>query len=78
MTRVYSLARLMEAAYHNTGRIRIIWSRLWAALAAHLVSAACHPQPAVAVLAVEHMRSLVARLLARAELHHFTHQVMSI
>lgn len=72
--RMYTLGRMMDAAFDNLGRIRLIWGRLWAALSAHLVSAACHPDPGVAVLAVGHMRALVTKLLARAELSCFTHQ----
>lgn len=73
--RIYSLSRVMECAYHNLGRIRLIWARLWSAVAPHLVSAACHSDPHVATLAVTHMRQLIANLLARAELSHFTYQV---
>ncbi|KAL0043362.1 hypothetical protein WJX79_002614 [Trebouxia sp. C0005] len=62
--RVYSLQRLIECAYHNLNRIRLIWSRLWAALAPHLVSAACHANPKVAAYAVDALRQLVAKLLA--------------
>jgi len=65
----------MECAFHNLGRIRLIWGRLWAAVAPHLVSAACHSDPHIAALAVDHMRRLIANLLARAELSHFTYQV---
>lgn len=72
--RIYSLSKVMECAYHNLGRIRLIWARLWAAVAPHLVSAACHSDPHVAALAVSHMRQLIANLLARAELSHFTYQ----
>ncbi|KAK9804748.1 hypothetical protein WJX72_003264 [[Myrmecia] bisecta] len=72
--RVYSLQKLIECAYHNLGRIRLIWGRLWAALAAHLVSAACHPDPEVAYFAVDSLRQLVAKLLIRAELTNFTQQ----
>ena len=72
--RIYSLGRLMESAYHNLGRIRLIWGRLWAAVAPHLVSAACHTDSNIAALAVDHMRRLIAKLLARAELSHFTYQ----
>ena len=72
---MYTLQRIMDAAFDNLSRIRLIWGRLWAALAAHLVAAACHADPGVSVLAVGHMRALVQRLLARSELSCFTHQV---
>ena len=65
----------MDAAFDNLNRIRLIWGRLWAALAAHLVSAACHSDPRVSVLAVGHMGPLVQGLLSRSELSCFTPQV---
>ena len=74
---MYSLQRLIECAYHNLNRIRLIWSRLWAALAPHLVSAACHANSKVAAYAVDALRQLVAKLLVRAEraeLTSFTYQ----
>ena len=76
--RVYSLQRLTECAYHNLGRIRLVWGRLWTAMAPHLVSAACHADPGVAAYAVDSLRQLVAKLLAKAErseLTVFMHQV---
>ena len=77
LRRVYTLGRLVDAAFDNLGRIRLVWVRLWAALSAHLVSAACHPDPRVSLLAVGHMRVLTAKLLSKAELSCFTHQVTS-
>ena len=71
------MQRLIECAYHNLSRIRLIWSRLWAALAPHLVSAACHANSKVAAYAVDALRQLVAKLLVRAEraeLTSFTYQ----
>ena len=72
------LGRLVQAASQNLGRLRLVWARLWAALAPHLVSAACHPEPDVAALAVDQLRQLITRLLARAELYRFTHQARSM
>ena len=75
---MYSLQRLTECAYHNLGRIRLVWGRLWTAMAPHLVSAACHADPGVAAYAVDSLRQLVAKLLAKAErseLTVFMHQV---
>lgn len=39
---MHLLQRVVECAYHNMGRIRLVWSRLWTVVAQHLVSAACH------------------------------------
>ena len=75
LRRLYSLHRLAECAYGNLGRIRLVSGRLWAVAAPQLVSAACHRDPEVATLAVESLRQLSTKLLARAELYNFTHQV---
>ncbi|GIL72819.1 hypothetical protein Vretifemale_3119, partial [Volvox reticuliferus] len=67
--RVYSLQRLVEVAHLNlAGRIRLIWSKLWAVLSAHLVMAACHSQQPIATQAVDALRSLAGRVLEREQL----------
>ncbi|GLI68912.1 hypothetical protein VaNZ11_013463 [Volvox africanus] len=67
--RVYSLQRLVEVAHLNlAGRIRLIWSKLWAVLSAHLVMAACHSQQPIAAQAVDALRSLAGRVLEREQL----------
>ena len=74
LCRVFSLRKLIECAYYNLGRIRLVWTRLWSIISAHLVGAACHPDQTVAMYAVDSMRQLVGKLLSRSELAHFTHQ----
>ena len=39
--RTYCLLRLVQCGVANLGRIRLVWDRLWAVIAPHLVSAAC-------------------------------------
>eukprot|EP00198_Chlamydomonas_reinhardtii_P013970 XP_001703307.1 SEC7/BIG-like ARF-GEF [Chlamydomonas reinhardtii] len=59
--RLYSLNRLVEVAGANAAsRIRLVWSRVWAVLSAHLVMAACHPHQAIAAQAVDALRGLAA------------------
>jgi hypothetical protein len=38
---MYCLVRLVQCAALNASRIRLVWGRLWAVVAPHLVSAAC-------------------------------------
>jgi len=74
---VHMLQRAIECAHHNLGRIRLVWSRLWSIVSQHLVSAACHHDPNVAMYAVDALRQLTAKLLAprrRAELTNFARQ----
>ncbi len=49
----------------TAGRIRLVWGKLWLVISAHLVSATCHPSQPVALMAVEALRGLAARLLSR-------------
>jgi hypothetical protein len=72
---VYSLQRLIDCANANLGRMRVVWARVWAAVASHLVSAACNSDAEVASLAVDSLRQLAAKLLAKAEVQHFAQQV---
>lgn len=41
--RLFSLQKVVECAYHNMSRIRLVWGKLWAVIAAQLVGASCHP-----------------------------------
>jgi hypothetical protein len=72
--RFHTLQKVVECAYHNMSRIRFVWAKLWSVIAAQLVGASCHPDQTVALYAVNALRQLVAKLLARAELAHFTAQ----
>jgi Sec7-like guanine-nucleotide exchange factor len=35
--RLFSLHKLVDCAYHNIGRIRLVWSKLWGVISSHLV-----------------------------------------
>lgn len=72
--RVTSLHRLSEVLLLNMDRVRLVWRHIWAVAAPHLVSAACHEGPDVALVAVNALRQLVSRLLGRAELEQFQWQ----
>lgn len=72
--RLFSLQKVVECAYVNMGRIRLVWSKLWSVISTHLVGASCHVDSHVAMYAVDSLRQLIAKLLSRAELANFTHQ----
>jgi len=72
--KVYLLQRLVECAAANTARIRLVWQRLWTVVSQHLVSAACHNDTYISMLAVEGLRQLADKLLCRAEIAGFTAQ----
>ena len=72
--RVYLLHRFVECAGANTNRIRLVWQRLWTVISQHLVSAACHTEPYVAMFAVDALRQLADKLLTRGEVAGFSAQ----
>lgn len=72
--KLYLLQRLVECAYFNSGRIRLVWQRLWTVVSQHLVSAACCSDTYVAMFAVDSLRQLADKLLCRVELAGFASQ----
>ena len=39
--RTYSLQKLVEVAYENMSRIRLVWSRIWAHIGEHFTQVGC-------------------------------------
>ena len=56
--RVYSTAKIVEVAHHNMGRIRLVWTRIWAVLGEYFAWVGCHPRVNVALYAVDALRQL--------------------
>lgn len=73
-SRVYLLQRLVEFAFLNMDRIRLVWRKLWTVISQHLVSAACQGDTYVAMYAVDSLRQFADRLLERDELAGFSSQ----
>eukprot|EP00892_Ulva_mutabilis_P008052 jgi/Ulvmu1/5619/UM023_0158.1 len=76
--RVTSLKRLTECLFLNMDRIRLVWGRLWAVVGPQFVSATCHEDPGVAMVALDSMKQLAAHLLQRSELTLFNWQQQAL
>ncbi|WIA22572.1 hypothetical protein OEZ86_009559 [Tetradesmus obliquus] len=72
--RVFSLTKIVEIAHFNMGRIRLVWSRIWAVLSAYFVTVGCAPALPVAMYAVDSLRQLSMKFLERDELANYTFQ----
>ena len=72
--RVFSLTKIVEVAHFNMGRIRLVWGRIWAVLSDHFVLVGCHANLGVAMYAVDSLRQLATKFLARDELARYTFQ----
>lgn len=76
--RVTSLKRLTECLFLNMDRIRLVWGRLWAVVGPQFVSATCHEDPGVAMVALDSMKQLATHLLQRSELTLFNWQQQAL
>ncbi|PSC72251.1 brefeldin A-inhibited guanine nucleotide-exchange 2-like [Micractinium conductrix] len=72
--RVFSLTKIVEIAHFNMGRIRLVWSRIWAVLADFFIEVGCHQNLSVAMYAVDSLRQLAMKFLERDELSNFSFQ----
>eukprot|EP00775_Hariotina_reticulata_P008270 gene8270-8458_t len=72
--RVFSLNKIVEIAHFNMGRIRLVWSRIWAVLSQYFIAVGCHSNLAVAMYAVDSLRQLAMKFLERDELANYTFQ----
>ena len=62
--RTFSLRRLVDVVLHNSGRVRLAWSRVWACASECLVEATSHDDDAVVVAAADGLRAVAARVLS--------------
>jgi len=74
LPRVYSLARIVEVAHFNMGRIRLVWSRIWAVLADFFVTVGLLRNLSCAMYVVDSLRQLSMQFLSRDELAQFSFQ----
>ena len=73
--RVAALQRLVDVADMNVHlRPRLAWDRMWRVLAAHFARAGAHANADVATYAVDSLRQLSLKFLAKEELKAFTFQ----
>ncbi|CAM9865499.1 unnamed protein product, partial [Chrysoparadoxa australica] len=75
--RVFSLQKLVEVADFNMdSRSRIMWSHEWELLGNHFATVGQHPNTQVALYAVDSLRQLAVKFMAKEELRDFNFQRM--
>mmetsp|Transcript_25861 Transcript_25861/g.43279 ORF Transcript_25861/g.43279 Transcript_25861/m.43279 type:complete len:1714 (+) Transcript_25861:76-5217(+) len=72
--RVFSLQKIVEIAYFNMGRIRLVWSKIWSHLGDFFISAGCHPNMSIAMYAIDSLRQLSMKFLEKDELSNYQFQ----
>eukprot|EP00127_Corallochytrium_limacisporum_P003541 Clim_evm24s150 gene=Clim_evmTU24s150 len=72
--RMYSLAKMVEIAYYNMGRIRLEWSRMWVVMGEHFNRAGVSQLHKVSLFAVDSLRQLAMQFMNKVELPNFRFQ----
>lgn len=72
--RMFCLQKLVEVAYYNMGRIRIVWARIWEVMGQHFTMVGCHKNLSIAMYAIDSLRQLAMKFLAKDELANFHFQ----
>eukprot|EP00736_Rhodelphis_marinus_P010036 Rmarinus@m.1675 len=72
--RVYSMQKIVEIAYYNMDRIRLVWSKIWAHLASYFAKVGCHSNLSISMFAIDSLRQLAMKFLERDELANYQFQ----
>ncbi|KAF9366065.1 Brefeldin A-inhibited guanine nucleotide-exchange protein 1 [Mortierella sp. NVP85] len=72
--RMYMLQRIIEIADYNMVRIRFEWTQIWRILQSYFNSVGCNSNTTVSTFAIDSLRQLAMKFLARDELAHFNTQ----
>jgi len=71
---VYALQKLVEIAYYNMSRVRLVWARIWTVLGDFFTEVGQHSNPYIAMYAVDSLRQLSTKFLEKGELLNFAFQ----
>lgn len=62
---VYSLQKIVEIAYYNMPRVRLVWARIWEVLGEFFTEVGQHQNLSIAMYAVDSLRQLSAKFLEK-------------
>ena len=71
---VYALQKLVEIAYYNMSRVRLVWARIWKVLGEFFTDVGQHPNLSIAMYAVDSLRQLSMKFLEKGELLNYQFQ----
>lgn len=72
--RTFSLQKLIEVAWLNMSRIRLVWTQIWARMAEHFTSICLHDNLSIGMYAIDSLRQLAMKFLEKDELAHYQFQ----
>lgn len=72
--RTFCLQKIVEVTSFNMERARFVWTQIWKPISHHLIEAGCFPEEGIARSALDSLRQLAGKFLAREELQSFHYQ----
>eukprot|EP01080_Neovahlkampfia_damariscottae_P002329 gene2329-2797_t len=74
-SRTYSLHKLIEVAYYNIDRMKLVWGKIWSSVSQHFIDIACkHGDLQMIMGAIDSLRQLSMRFLEQPEDSNFHFQ----
>jgi brefeldin A-inhibited guanine nucleotide-exchange protein len=74
-SRTYSLHKLIEVAYYNIDRMKLVWGKIWSSVSQHFIDVACkHDNHSMIMGAIDSLRQLSMRFLEQPEDSNFHFQ----
>ena len=71
---MYALQKIVEIAYYNMPRVRLVWARIWEVLGDFFIDVGQHENLSIALYAVDSLRQLAMKFLEKGELHNYQFQ----
>jgi len=71
---VYGLQKIVEVAYYNMSRVRLVWALIWEVLGDFFTEVGQHANLSIAMYAVDSLRQLAAKFLEKGELLNYQFQ----
>lgn len=72
--RTFCLQKIVEVTSFNMERARFVWTQIWKPISHHLIEAGCFPEEGIARSALDSLRQLSGKFLAREELQSYHYQ----
>ncbi|KAF0993107.1 hypothetical protein HZS_5924, partial [Henneguya salminicola] len=72
--RTFTLQKILEVAYYNMNRTRIVWSNIWSILAPFLIEVSSLDNYEISIFCIDSIRQLSSKFLERKEFSNFHFQ----
>ncbi|KAF1745191.1 hypothetical protein MXB_4086, partial [Myxobolus squamalis] len=72
--RPFTLQKILEVAYYNINRTRIVWNKIWSILSPFLIEVSSFEDEKISLFCIDSIRQLSCKFLERKEFRNFNFQ----